>query len=164
MVGGDVPATLIALVADGSVPASRLLQVVAAVVGQVPDHELAVLVQVTQQMLGLRVLLEAVPVAAVVEGVRMPASPELSAVNLLILGRAVGGHGGRGIAIVVALVADWPPVTLDVLLVVAAVVSGAVHLGRAVLGVRAQDVLGAPALDAVPVLAAVVGIRIVARS
>merc|ERR1719330_1801013 len=115
-------------------------------------------------MLGLRVLLEAVPVAAAVEGVRVPASPELRAVNLLVLGRAVGGQGGRGLAVVVALVADWPPVALDVLLVVAAVVGCAVHLWSAVLGVRAQDVLRAPALDAVPVLAAVVGIRIVASS
>ena len=115
-------------------------------------------------MLGLRILLEAVPVAAAVEGVGMPASPELRAVNLLILGRAVGGGWGCVLAVVVALVADWPPVTLDVLLEVAAVVYGAVHLGGPVLGVWAQDVLGAPALDAVPVLATVVGIRIIARS
>ena len=164
MVSGDVPASLIALVADGPLSASRLLQVVAAVVGQVPDHELAVLVQVAQQMLGLRVLLEAVPVAAAIEGVWMPASPQLRAVNLLILGCTVGGQGGCGLAVVVALVADGPPVTLDVLLVVAAVIDGAVHLRRAILGVRAQDVLGTSSLDAVPVLAAIVGIRIVASS
>merc|ERR1712227_450859 len=115
-------------------------------------------------MLGLRVLLEAVPVAAAVEGVWMPASPQLRAVNLLILGCTVRGQGGCGLAVVVALVADGPPVTLDVLLVVAAVIDGAVHLGRPVLGVRAQDVLRASSLDAVPVLAAIVGIRIVASS
>ena len=53
MVSSNVPAALIALITDGSVTTGCLLQVVAAVVGQVPDHELAVLVQVAQQMLGL---------------------------------------------------------------------------------------------------------------
>ena len=104
------------------------------------------------------------PVAAAIEGVRMPASSQLRAVNLLILGCTVRGQGRCGLAVVVTLVADGSPVTLDVLLVVAAVIDGAVHLRCAVLGVRAQDVLGTSSLDAVPVLAAIVRIRIVASS
>ena len=164
VVSGHVPAPVVALVAYRPVPAVGLLQVVAAVVGHVPHHELAVLVQVAEQVLRLRVLLEAVPVAAAVVGVRVPASPELTTVDLLILGGAVGGQGGRGLAVVVALVADWPPVTLDVVPVVAAVIDGAVHLGVALLVIWTQNVFRAAALDAVPVLAAVVWVGVVTRS
>ena len=164
VVSGDVPAPLVALVAYRPVPAVGLLQIVAAVVGHVPDHELAVLVQVAEQVLGLRVLLEAMPVAAAVVGVRVPASPELTAVNLLILRGAVVWLGRRVHTVVVALIADWPPVTLDILLVVTAIVDGAVHLGVAMLVIWTQNVFGAAALDAVPVLAAVVWVGVVTRS
>ena len=164
VVSGDVPAALVALVAYRPVAAVGLLQVVAAVIGQVPDHELAVLVQVAEKVLGLRVLLEAVPVAAAVVGVRVPASPQLPAVYLLVLGGAVGGQGGGRLAVVVTLIADRSPVTLDVVPVVAAIVDCAVHLRIALLVIRTQNVLRAATLDAVPVLAAVVGVRVVSRS
>ena len=101
VVSGDVPAALVALVAYRPLPAVGLGQVVAAVVCEVPDHELAVLVlghdscdslydslmtayQVAEEVLGLGVLLEAVPVAPAVEGVRVPARAELRAVDLLV--------------------------------------------------------------------------------
>ena len=164
VVSGHVPAPVVALVAYRPVPAVGLLQVVAAVVGHVPHHELAVLVQVAEQVLRLRVLLEAVPVAAAVVRVRVPASPELTAVDLLLLGGAVIMLGGSVHAVVVALIADWPPVTLDVVPVVTAVVDGAEHLRVALLVVRTQNMLRPAALDAVPVLAAVVRVREVTRS
>mgnify|MGYP001272734016 CR=1 FL=1 len=104
------------------------------------------------------------PVAAAVVGVRVPASPQLPAVDLLVLGGAVGGQSGGRLAVVVALIADRPPVTLDVVPVVAAIVDCAIHLRIALLVIRTQNVLRAATLDAVPVLAAVVGVRVVARS
>ena len=79
--GGCLLAVGVALVADGPLPALGVRLVVAAVVGQVPHHGLAVAVVLAQQVLGLRVGVEAVPVAAAVEEVGVPARAQIRAAD-----------------------------------------------------------------------------------
>ena len=79
--GGRLLAVSIALVADGPLPALGVRLVVAAVVGEVPHHGLAVAVVLAQQVLGLRVGVEAVPVAAAVEEVGVPARAKIRAAD-----------------------------------------------------------------------------------
>ena len=81
--GGWGYAVSIALVADGPLPAVSVRLVVAAVVGQVPHHGLAVAVVLAQQVLGLRVGVEAVPVAAAVEEVGVPTRAQIRAADCL---------------------------------------------------------------------------------
>ena len=81
----------------------------------------------------------------------------------LVFWCAVRGVSGRGLAVVVALVAHRPPVAVGQVVEVAAVEDEVEHLGVAVSVVRAHDVLGrVRPPDAVPVLAAVVLVREVA--
>ena len=81
--GGWGNAVIIALVADGPLPALGVRLVVAAVVGEVPHHGLAVAVVLAQKVLGLRVGVEAVPVAAAVEEVGVPARAKIRAADCL---------------------------------------------------------------------------------
>ena len=81
--GSCLLAVSIALVADGPLPALGVRLVVAAVVGEVPHHGLAVAVVLAQQVLGLRVGVEAVPVAAAVEEVGVPARAKIRAADCL---------------------------------------------------------------------------------
>ena len=62
LLGWRGPAILVTIVTRGSVSAVRVCRVVAPVVGGVPHHELPVLVRVADQVLGLGVWLQAVPV------------------------------------------------------------------------------------------------------
>ena len=81
--GGWGYAVVVALVADGPLPAVGVRLVVAAVVGQVPHHGLAVAVVLAQKVLGVRVGVEAVPVAAAVEEVGVPARAKIRAADCL---------------------------------------------------------------------------------
>ena len=122
VVSSDVPAALVAIITERPLPAVCHGQVVTSADANVPHQELPVLVQVAEQVLGIIAphAIEAVPIAAAVVWVRIEAPHlELVTVYLLVLGGAVGGPGRRGLAVQVALVADWPPVTVNVLSVIA---------------------------------------------
>jgi len=156
------PALLIAVVTYLSVSAVSVGSVVAAVKGKVPHHELSLVISVASQMNWIRILFQTVPILPAVEQVRMPPSSKVLAADPLLRGRAVRLGGWRVLAVVVALVADGPPIALGLLGVVAAHVDGVKHLRVAILIIRADKVSRLTARNTVPVFSAIELIRKVA--
>jgi len=153
------PALLVAVITDLSLTTVCLSSEVAAIEHEVPHHELPLLVSVAGQVDWLSILLQTVPVLPAVEHVRMVSSSQILAADLLFWRSAVWLGSGSVLAVVVALITDWSPITLGLLSIVASHVHSVKHLRVTMLIIRTDEVARLAARNTVPVFPAVELVR-----
>lgn len=163
--GGWFVAVLVTLVTDRPIPALSVLKIVAAFVCQVKHLRVAILIIRTEEVLGLCLFVEAMPVPPAVVLVGEPSGTHVLAAYPLVIRGAVWGNSWGGLTVLIALVAYRSSVTLSVLSKVATVICEVVHFGLPIIIIGTEDMLSFRlSLVTMPVLPAIELVREVASS
>jgi len=163
--GGWFVAVLVTLVTDRPIPALSVLKIVAAFVCRVKHFRVAILIIRAEEVLGLCLFVEAMPVPPAVVLVGEPSGTHVLAAYPLVIRGAVWGNSWGGLTVLIALVAYRSSVTLSVLSKVATVIREVVHLGLPIIIIGTEDMLSFRlSLVAMPILPAIELVREVASS
>jgi len=163
--GGWFVAVLVTLVTDRPIPALSVLKIVAAFVCRVKHFRVAILIIRAEEVLGLCLFVEAMPVPPAVVLVGEPSGANVLAAYPLVIRGAVWRNSWGGFTVLIALVAYRSSITLSVLSKVATVIRKVVHLGVPIIIIGTEDMLSFRlSLVAMPILPAIELVREVASS